>query len=366
MKKEQVALFTKIIEICNDLPVYLYGKSLLFLYLNKDPTSIDLFIKSKHINEETLFKLKSLSDKITVVFDKDITFDNDIFTVTCLYCDLRSVLEKTGNIEGKHLALNDLQKRNIRFLDKENSSKNPKHILEAILFASETEFNFEIDSMKQIFINRSAVKGIVKRDIFHFLKNVYFRSVKPRKTISLLNTLGISLELFGTELVESSVLNNLGKKDVNEFFALVFNNIEIDQLETFLVEKVGFHLRDAEKVLQVTKILNNVSEHEPTPSIARNILRVYGKERAMSLYRLFKAIGLIELSHLIKLEKNSPTEIKDLCVNTDFVMKAFNIDENSAKKLLDLALDIVIMQPELNEQAKLLSALNKKKSSLSI
>ena len=47
-------------------------------------------------------------------------------------------------------------------------------------------------------------------------------------------------------------------------------------------------------------------------------------------------------------------------------MKAFNIDEPSAKKLLDLALDIVIMQPELNEQVKLLNALNKKKSSLSI
>jgi len=361
MKKEQVVLFKKIIEICGDLPVYLYGKSLLFLYLNKDPSTIDLFIKSKHVSEEIIFQLKSLNEKINVIFDREITFDSDIFTITCIYCELRLVLEKNGNIDGKHLALTDLQKRNIRFIDKENSSKNPRHILDAVLIASEIGFSFEIDSMKQMFINKSVVKSITKRDIFHFLKNVYLRSVKPRKTVAILNTLGISMELFDTELVESAVLNNLGKKDVNEFFALIFNNVDEDLQEKFLLEKAGFHLRDAEKVLQVTKILNTVTEQTPTPIIARKLLKLYGKDRALNLYRLFKAIGLTTLSHMIKLEKNSPTAVQDLCVDSDYIMKAFNIDTDLAKKLLDLALDIVIMQPELNEPTKLLSALNKQK-----
>ena len=142
MKPEQVSLFKTILEICGDLPVYLYGKSLLFLYLNKDPTTIDLFIKSKHVNEEIIFKLKSLDEKINVVFDKELTFDSEVFTITCIYCELKSVLEKKGNLEGKHLALMDLHKKNIRFIDKETSSKNAKHIFDAILFASEIEFNF--------------------------------------------------------------------------------------------------------------------------------------------------------------------------------------------------------------------------------
>lgn len=365
MKTEQVALFKKIIEICGDLPVYLYGKSLLLLYLHKESPTIDLFIKSKHVNEELIYKLKSLDDRINVCFNKEITFDVEIFTITCIYCELNTVLGKTGSVDGKHLALNDLHKKNIRFVDKENSNTNPKHIFEAILLAGEIEFNIEIDSMKQIFINKSTISKLIKRDIFHFLKNVYFKSVKPRKTISLLNTLGISMELFGTELVESSVLNNLGKKDVNEFFALIFNGIEEDNQETFLIEKVGFHLRDVEKVIQVTKILNNIGEQEPTRITARKMIKVVGKERALSLYRLFKAIGLTDLSQLIKLEKNSLLEANDLCVDVEYIAKAFNVDITYAKKLLDLALDLVIMQPELNEPSKLLSALNKQKSSIS-
>ena len=365
MKKEQVELFKKILETCGDLPVYLYGKSLLFLYLNKESTSIDLFIKSKHVNEETIHKLKNINPLINVTFDKELTFDSEIFTIMCISCDLKSVLEKTGNIEGKHISLTDLQKRNIRFIDKENSSKNSKHILDAILLVGEIEFNFEIDTMKQIFINKSIVKNVIKRDIYHLLKNIYFKSVKPRKTIALLNTLGISKEFFDVNLIESAVLNNLGKRDINEFFALIFNGIDEDKQENFLVEKAGFHLRDVEKVLQVTKILNNVENQEHNPLTARKMLRAYGKDRALSLYRLFKAIGLIELSQLIKNEKNSVIEIKDLCVNLDYVMKAFSVDSIDGKKLLELALDMVIIQPELNKPHILLSALNKKKSSIS-
>lgn len=361
MKKEQVELFKKVVELCGDSMVYLYGKSLLLLYLNKECSNIDLFIKSKHVNEETIFKLKSLSDRINVTFGKDLTFDNELFTINCIYCSINDVLGKTGNIEGKHLSLNDLQKKSVRFIDKENSSKNPKHILEAIMLASEIEFNLEIDSMKQMFINKTVVSQLVKRDIYHFLKNIYLKSVKPRKAIALINALGISMELFDMELVESSVLNNLGKKDVNEFFALIFDNIDNTQLENFLVEKVGFHMRDTEKVLQVGELLNNISDIEPTALNARKLLRQYGKDKVLNLYRLFKAIGLNEMAHCIKSEKNSVVCIDDLCVDEDYITRVFNVEPNQAKKLLDLALNLVIMNPELNDAAKLMVALNKQK-----
>lgn len=362
MKKEQVALFKSISEICGSLPVYIYGKTLLFLYLGKEPSTIDLFIQSKNVDENVISQLKTLNEKITVSYGKEITFFNEIFTVNCIYCELNNVLNQAGNIDGKYLALNDLHKRNIRFIDKEASSKNPKHVLEAILFSNETEFNLEVDTLKQIFVNRKEIQSIVKRDLFHFIRNLYMRSVKPRKAVALFNTLGLSTELFGVNLVESAVLNNLGKKDVNEFFALIFNNIDYDQLETFLVEKAGFHLRDVEKVLQVTHILNEIQSQDHNSVTARKILRVYGKDRALNLYRLFRAIGLNDLAQIVKNEKNSPIDAKDLCVDLDFIMRAFNVDQDKAKKLLDLALDIVIMHPELNEPSRLLSALNKQKT----
>lgn len=364
MKKEQVELFKKVVDLCGDSTVYLYGKSLLLLYLNRDCSTIDLFIKSKHVNEETIFKLKSLSDRINVTFGKELTFDNELFTINCIYCSINDVLGKTGNIEGKHLALNDLQKKSVRFIDKENSSKNPKHILEAILLASEIEFNLEIDSMKQMFINKTVVSQLVKREIYHFLKNIYLKSVKPRKAVALINALGISMELFEVELVESAVLNNLGKKDVNEFFALIFDKIDGGQLENFLVEKAGFHMRDTEKVIQVNKLLNDISEIDATPINARKLLKVYGKDKALNFYRLFKAIGLNEIASCIKTEKNSTTCIADLCVDEEYITRVFNVDSTQAKKLLDLALDLVIMHPELNEAAKLMVALNKQKSNI--
>ena len=364
MKIDQVELYKKILEICGDLPVYLYGKSLLLQYLNKDSPTIDLFIKSKHVNEEIIFKLKSLHEKINVIFSKELTFDNEIFTLSCIYCELNTVIGKLGNIDGKHLVLSDIQKKLIRFIDKEKSSNNPKDILDAILLYGELEFNFEIDSMKHILINKSIVKKLTKRDIYHFLKNTFYKSKKPRKVIALINTLGLSVELFGTELVESSVLNNLGRKDINEFFALIFNNVDEENQEKFLIENVGFHLRDSEKVLQITNILNNIGNKEYTPLLARKLIKIVGKDKLYNLYRLFKALGLYNLSRLIKLEKNSVIELNELCVDEDILMKIFNVDSIFAKKLLDLALDVVIIQPEMNERNRLLSALNKKISSI--
>jgi hypothetical protein len=366
MKKEQVELFKSIIEICGEKPTYLYGKSLLFLFLNKEPTSIDIFIKSNEVSDELLFKLKSLNDKIRISSGKELLFgDNEIFTVDCIFCNLKDVVGKTGSIEGKHLALVDLQKKNLRFIDKE-SAKNPKHIFEAILFANEIEFNFEIDSMKQIFLNKTIVSQMIKRDVYHFLKNLYFRSVKPRKAISLFNAFGLSMELFGTDLVETAVLNNLGKKDINEFFALIFGNIEEDQLESFLIEKVGFHLRDTDKVIQVTKIINSMRELKPTAYNARQLIRTYGKDKALQLYRLFKALGFTEMATIIKQQRNAVVSIDDLCVNVEFVAKVFNVDDVKATKLLDLALNLVIMQPELNDPNKLMVELNKQKSQYSV
>jgi hypothetical protein len=364
MNHKKVELFKKILEVVGDLPTYVYGKSLLLLFLNKEPTSINIFIKNKHVSDELIFKLKSLDETINVSFGKEIIFDSEIFTINCISCELKNALNQSAYIEGKHLTLCDLEKKIIRFIDKEQSSKNPKHIMEAILFSGEIDFNLEIDTMRHILTNKSIVKNLVKRDIFHIMKSIYQRSDKPRKTISLMNALGISIELFEIPLIESAVLNNLGKKDINGFFSLVFNNIDEEQQEKFLVEKVGFHLRDVEKVLQITKLLNVISTCEHTPTNIRKLLKNSEKDRVLEIYRLFKAIGMKDLANIVKQERNSILTYKGLCVNVDYIMKVFNVDANQANNLLDLALDLVIINQDLNDPLKLMNALNKQKKNI--
>jgi hypothetical protein len=123
-------------------------------------------------------------------------------------------------------------------------------------------------------------------------------------------------------------------------------------------------LRDVEKVVLITKILNDIPNQEVTPLSARKLLRKHGKDQALPLYRLFKAIGQIELSHLIKSQKKFPISYNDLCIDEEFIIRVFNVDSSYAKKLLDLALDLVIINPELNDRNVLLSTLNKQKSNI--
>lgn len=351
-------LYKKIIDIAEGLPVYIYGKSLFSLFTKNSYDTLEIFIQDKNVPNYIINNLEKLDEKVSVKYGKDIVFTNEIFTVHCIYADLKALLNGKCNIEGRHLALVDLHKKNIRFIDKENIT--PKNILDSILLFGETLFGYEIESMKFIIKNKSIVKNINKRDIYFFLRNIFIKSKKPRKTITMLNALGVSEELFGIKLFENNVINDLHKTDINEYFALIFNNVDEEDLELFLIDKIGCHTTEADSIIKLTKIINSIHKEKSNDVFARKILKEYGKSNFNSLCRLLREIGSADLAALIKTQLKKPIEKSELCVDKDKLKATFKVDDMMAEKLLESAQELVIMNPENNNYIQLMSLLYKK------
>lgn len=366
MLRDYVERLKQIYEICPDKDIYLYGRCLFDIIHNKEVSTINLLVKTKKIDDDVRVKLEN-THNINIKIDKNFDFADEMFTVNCIYCNVKEVISSnTVTIEGRFPALVDINKKNIRFTEKgkELLLDNPSLVLDAILLASEYGYTLEISTMKNIITHRSVVQRIETRKLYHFLRDLFLKSDKPRKAISLINALGISKELFNTLLVETSIINNLNKKDIFEYFTIIFDCIPKDDLELFLTEKVGFHLRDVSQVVNITKCIQMAqSSEKKTPLLARKILDLYGVDKSMNAYRLFKALGLTDLATIIRKEKNSFVSSEQMSLTLDMIMAAFAVKESEGKKILEEAKSAVIVNPELmTNSSKLLYVLNKQRT----
>lgn len=365
MMRDYIPRLKQIYDICPDKEIYLYGKCLFDIMSKKDVVNLDLLVKTKNIEDEIRAKLEN-NYHFNIKIDKNFDFADELFTVHCIYCNVRDIISLNSvSIEGRYPALIDINKKNIRFTEKAKNTlaENPSLIFDAILLACEYGYNLEISTMKNIITHKESIKKIEIRKIYHFLRELFLKSKKPRKSISLINTLGISKELFGKHLTETSIINNLNKKDVFEYFTVIFDSIPKNDLELFLAEKVGFHLRDAAQVLTISKLietaLNTVNKDK---LLARKILDIYTIEKAGTACRLFKALGLTELATLIKREKNTFISSSEMTLTCEMIMSAFLVDEAESKKLLEEAKNIAITNQELmKNSSKLLILLNKQR-----
>ncbi len=363
MLRDYIDRLKQIYDLCPDKDIYLYGKCLFDIMNNKEVTTLNLLVKTKKIDDDIRAKLENAYN-FNIKVDKNFDFADEMFTVNCIYCNVKDIITlNTVNVEGRFPALVDINKKNIRFTEKAKDllNDNPALILDAILLASEYNYTLEISTMKNIITHRDAIKKIESRKIFHFLREVFIKSDKPRKSISLINALGISKELFNTLLVETSIINNLNKKDLFEYFTIIYDCIPKDDLELFLTEKAGFHLRDVPQIIMIGKCIEiALSAEKKDVILARKILDLYGVDKAMNAYRLFKALGLTELSTLIRKEKNSFISSTQMTLTLDMIMAAFSVDVSEGEKLLEEAKNTVIVHQELmDNSAKLLVALNK-------
>lgn len=353
----------QIYELCPDKDIYLYGKCLFDIINNKEVNTLNLLVKTKKIDDDLRTKLENAYN-FNIKVDKNFDFAEEMFTINCIYCNVKDIITmNTVNVDGRFPSLVDINKKNIRFTEKakEVLNDNPSIILDAILLASEYGYTLEISTMKNIIIHRDSVKKIESRKIFHFLREIFTKSEKPRKAISLINTLGLSKELFNTLLVETSIINNLNKKDIFEYFAIIYDSIPKDDLELFLTEKAGFHLRDVPQIITIIKCIEIAMNSDNKDVIlARKILDLYGVDKAMNACRLFKALGMSDLATLIRKEKNTFISSTQMTLTIDMIMSAFSVDILEGEKLLEEAKNTVIVHPELmNNSAKLLIVLNK-------
>lgn len=241
-------------------------------------------------------------------------------------------------------------------------STTPELLLTAVSTAARTGLSFDVSAMKTILSNRGLINLIDKRKIYRFLLDLFINSKKPRKSIATLNTLGLSTELFSMNLNETSTLNHLNTTDYDEYFAIIFGDVEVDKLENFLVTKVGFHLHDTVPILRILKSIKYINGEEDAVS-ARRIINSYGKDKIPNVIRLLKALGHKSLAKLIKEQKCEAVSREDLKITTEMVKSSFHINDEEAEKLIDFALNVVITEPSYNEKDKLLILLNKKRKS---
>lgn len=280
-----------------------------------------------------------------------------VHTIDFLYCEFSDIVNNDGQIKADNTALDDLDNKEIRLDDSalETYKSAPLYMLETVLLASQFGLKISSDTIKIIFENRHLTSQISKEKVNVFLHELFQKSAKVRKGIALLNTLGISQQLFGFRLVETSALNHLNKKDVMEFFTIIFSEVPILDLVHFLMEKIGFTAQNAMIVFNESKAVNAAKNNFP----AVEVIKLCGKDRFSNLVRLFKILGYKEYSKQLKDHKDFALTIDDLAVDARTISNAFKIDKNEAMKYLELALQEVMVNPKLNEKDQLLIHLNK-------
>jgi tRNA nucleotidyltransferase/poly(A) polymerase len=352
--------------ISSELPnskVYLVGESLRESLLNRKPSIFEFFIETKDIE-----KLEKITPRLSVFKNtkftggKKINCDKEILTINCLYVDINDILNGVDNIQSFNNGLRDFNKGVVKLTEKakvafDDSSHAVFNILNTLDI---TDFYIDPNTVYFIFNKREVFHKIEKRRIFNFLKDILKRN-HPRKFISYLNTFGISKELFGVNLVESPVVNHLRANDIYELFSVIFDNIDINNLEMFLVEKCGFLLKDVEHVIKISKIIRSIKDESDKE--LDKILSQVDKNRAISMGRLLKAMNYKILARNLRKQKNKLFIKTELCINESMIRVAFGIDNiDEINSYLDLARSKIIANPELNEKSKILFYLNSERT----
>lgn len=348
-------------QLSKDVPneLFLFGKSLRNLILKNSPDKISVFVKGP-VSPETESILSKHVINFTYFYGEEIPKDDVRFTIDDIHVKVNDSLiaipTPTGN------GFTDLTMGVINIVPELEStiSNNPRLILETITLLAETGFSLSVSLMKTLFFQRENLLSITnKREIYRFLIDVFIKSKKTRKIIAIINTLGVSSVLFGENLSETAILNHLNKKDIEEYFAVIFKNVDVNNLKFFLVNKVGFAECETVNVIKIFSCVKQIEKEDEVT--ARKILNVCGKEKLQSLTRLLKALGYKTLSKYVKDQKAAAVSYDELDLNVELIKVSFRIEDIEAQKLLDLALNKVITEPSYNDKSKLLIYLNKER-----
>ena len=367
LTQKEITSLRKIVEILNDRELYLYGEGFRNRCLGDTEGSLSVLVYATPLEYDSINKLIApFEESFKFSFSDNINknIERDIYIIDTLHINVKKILEENdGTVQSvapyEEKALQNLYDRELAFTSfgYEQITKKPYLILDSVVLASQHGLTFEFESMKHIFNNRHIIKNIDINRVYNFLLNIFYKSYKIRKGVAFINTLGISLELFDCNLVENSVLNHLNKKDIFEFFTIIFSNVPVHDLPQFLINKVGFKPWDIKDIINETNAINLVSAEDD--QTAREILTLCGKTRFYNLIRLFKLLGFKTLSKKLKEQKDCICSVTDLDLTSRDIKMFFDVDDEQANKALELALEYAILQPELNEKNQLLILLNK-------
>jgi tRNA nucleotidyltransferase/poly(A) polymerase len=361
-------LLKQIKEKVEDRKVYLFGSAIRDILLSEKPKSFDFYIRVHHADKEkddVTAKLP-LYKNVRYVVGTSLEI-SEPFTVNNLYVEVDELLNNRVNIESFHNGWRDFNKGTVRFTRDSIEDMKPEWMLEAINISVDTGFHLDPKTINEIFRHRALITTIDRRKIYHFLTDS-IKSKRPRRVISLMNTLGMSEELFGMKMRETSAVNHLKPSDSLELFTILFSSVPDAEIGKFLVDKCGFFERDTVHIANLIKALNEI-DMENKNGIefeARKFLTTIGKKRIQNAIRLLNQMDHKELAKTVKKQKSNAVGAEDVAVDKNMIKAAFGIaNDDMLDKLMDIAMNKVIAQPEFNTRTKLLTYLNTERKNLS-
>jgi tRNA nucleotidyltransferase/poly(A) polymerase len=357
-----------ILSVIPTAKVYLIGESLRESLLKRKPTAFEFFVETR--DEEAFEKLLP---RLNVVCGnkqckfycgKKINADKELLTVNCLYIDINDILAGVDNVQSFNNGLRDFNKGVVKLTEKAKQSfdDSPYNVFTVLNALDLTDFYIDPNTAYFIFTKRAVFSKIEKRKIYNFLKDILKKNY-PRKYVSFMNTFGISKELFGVNLIESPILNHLKYNDTYELFSVLFDNIEIANLENFFVERCGFLLKDVEQVLKITLLIREIVD-ESNDQLEK-ILSNVDKTRVVSMCRLLKAMNFKLLARNLRKQKVKLFAKTELCITASTIRNAFGIsDPLEINNLLEMAKAKVSVNAEFNDVSKILLYLNSERTKL--
>jgi tRNA nucleotidyltransferase/poly(A) polymerase len=357
-------LLKQIKEKVGDRKVYLYGSAIRDILLSDKPKYFDFFIRVHHADkerEDVSIKLPMYKNvRYTVGTSLEI---NDPFTVNNLYVEIDNLLSGNINIESFHSGLRDFNKGTVRFTRESVEDMKPEWMLDAITISVDTGFHLDPKTINEIFRNRKLIKNVERRKIYHFLSDS-LKTKRPRKVISLMNTLGLSDELFGMKMRETSAVNHLKPSDIPELFTVIFSSVPDADIDSFLIKNCGFFERDTTHVKDLIKAINaiDIDMVNGVENEARKFILNIKKKRIQNSIRLLKQMDNKELAKSVRSERKFSMFKNDICIDKDIIKAAFGIvNESVLDKLMGMAIEKIISNPEINTRTKLLTYLNQER-----
>jgi len=336
--------------------IYLFGSTLRNFLICGVGSSLDVVVneKDKQIQAEILETVSTYT-AANFIFNSDVDYSHEFFTIDNIYANIDENFDGSLEIQSTNNGLVDLNKRIIKLTKagKERVKDSPEFILDTIAFVAKNKFILDAGAISSFMQLRSRIKTCSPARLYKFVTGIAGYE-HPRKVISLINTLGISKELFNINLTETSSVNHLREEDYCEMVAIVFSDMEKNELRKYLI---GFPPREIEAIKNISTAIELIeSEDEVT---ARNILKTINGYRVQNMIRLLYALKFKTLAKLVRGQKDCVFNLNKLCIDESIIRSTFKIDnEEKVKKILDKALQKVILEPEFNEKYKILSYLN--------
>ena len=357
-----IDVLKEIKNVIGDKKAYLYGTTVRKILSNETPEVFNIFVRVHHAeNRQSIFEKLPNHPKIFYTLGTSISI-NDVITANMLYVNLEDIISGNIEVQSFQQGLKDYNKKSIKFTKEVYADMKPEHILRAIEITVDTDFHLDSKTITAITTNKALFDNMPKRKFYQFIRDSISHK-KTRKIISLCNTLGISRQVIGLDMVEASVLNHMKPADVLELLAVIFSNVPSEHLKEILVDSCGLHERDTGHVINLSKALELIRSNDNTS--AREVLNIIEKKRIVNVVRLLKELGYKELSKEIKIEKESVVTVDELCIDAELIHNAFGIDNpDIVAILLEKAIQRVIEDPAFNNQTKILNYLNTERETI--